>query len=301
MDTVNLQNALFVIGDIAANSVLNPDGAEIGKAEHPVQRKWRRLRNRLPNLFIHGEYRRAEVARWLNDAGYMTVCGNSNGEFTEERVTPKIEQRVRDWAYIVSWGLATFEPSAVSMVRKRFDQYHNARRRGHIAPSTASLFSDLGAADSDIRVWEEFLVGMVTTDTIPARFALHHAGRPEISIAPESPMHAIVLTIFVDRVLTKRKLTRCKQCGREFVGRTKGQMFCPPTGYGLSHQSLWKTRFRRAKVKAVKKAHETAGKKWDRVASRATAILRKQYPEEPMDKLRISPQWAKQEIVKGAQ
>lgn len=300
MDTVNLQNVLLEIEPIRRCFILEADGSEGGTSEGPARGNWRKLRGSLPNLFLTDDYNREEIAHWLNEAGYVAALRKGFGPFTAELVTEQVEKRVYHWAYLISWSWASFRRDSLRPLIRRVDRYRGARDKGYIAPTTR-LFRDLGTDETlNFREWEPFLKGLATSESIPGRLALHEDGRPVMAITPDSPMHAIVLTIFLDRVLTRRKLSQCKWCRHKFVARTQGQMFCPPTKRGASHQSLWKTRFRRDKVKATREAMKKVGKNWKKVAALASKKMKASYPKEPRSKLLVTSEWAKNEMMKGA-
>lgn len=249
---------------------------------------------------------RSDQGDWLRDAGYLIRDNAGDHSPTADLITDEIEGWLFEWSVLIGWGMDTFDPRSAPQQKKRFAQYlaraREARRNNLPAPQTETLFEDLGGAPEypNIELWEEFLLGMGTVQPLRSTFSMHSSGQPIIEIAAISPMHAISLTVFIDRVFTQRELGQCKWCGQMFTKHGYNQMFCPQILGRVSHQSLWKTKFRRDKVKAIRAATEEKGKKWNKVAAVATATMKAGYPEEPAAKVLVTAQWARNEMTKGA-
>jgi hypothetical protein len=302
---LNLENVQLVIKGPPEHRVLNKHGRDSGDYGHPTNRKWRTLRSQLCKLFDTEQIDKGKIAQWLNDAGYLARSSAQNVPFTENLVTRDILYRVFEWGFITNWAMSTIDPISAPRFRRRLGKYlqnmRKALKNQFAAPDSEGLFEDLDNAPSlDIHLWEMFLMGFGAEHPRPANLSLGPSARPVLEIAAESPIHAIMLTVFMDRVFTKKTFSRCKWCHRRFPARNENQMFCSAPEYGTRHQSLWKTKFRREKVKAVKQATQKAGQNWTRVARIASEIVHKKYPQEPVDKVKIAPEWAKAEFMKGA-
>lgn len=305
-NALTLTNVLLVVKSPEARSILGSGGEDLGQSEGVIENDWRTLRDRLIPIFLKENPARSDEADWLRDAGYLIRTKNGDYSPTPDLITDEIEGWLFHWSVLIGWGMDTFDPRSAPQQKKRFAQYLRrmceARRHGLPAPETETLFEDLGGAPEypKIELWEEFLSGMGTVQPLRSTFSMHSSTQPVIEIVAGSPMHAVSLTVFIDRVFTQRELGRCKWCGQMFTKHGHNQMFCPPILGRVSHQSLWKTRFRRDKVKATREVMAETRKNWNKVAALATTKMKASYPKEPTDKLVITAQWAKNEMMKGA-
>src|SRR5581483_9681423 len=297
-NSLNVPNALLQITGPSAWCALGKDGQRLGLVprwgvDHP--RDWRMLRQRLMNLGFEKAIAPtpAALAKWLDDAGYILQDGHCNRHFTSDdfRVAGTglnpIVSWLFEWAVVVTWGMGpAFGPQAAKRQVKRFRQYQ--RRTALYAPmeqphtqrpdALAMLYEDLGGAPEylDIRTWDEFFsVGAIEHSR--AKFRLNSSMRPIVEMEALSPMHAIVLTVYIDRLFTKREMGTCKLCKQKFERRFRNQLFCSAPPQGISHQTLWKTRLRRAKVRLIRAARERAPRAndWVWIAKAAQRDLKK--------------------------
>jgi hypothetical protein len=196
---------------------------------------------------------------------------------------------------------AACHPLHATSQLKEFRRYRAQAWGGQPPLSAEYIFKQLdspsfyGKVVSDMSVWDAFFP---LKRSMQAMLRFDPRGRPIVEIQPESPMEATAITIFVDRLFTNRATGVCKECKRTFVKRTRNQMFCPaPPGKGTSHQSLWKTKFTRAKIRFLKEASEETPGNWSRIVRIAEQRLRKEYSKEKdKELLTITVEWAKKQL-----
>jgi hypothetical protein len=294
---LNLRNAQLVVTGAASPRMLCPDGTEKTFQGPPVNGDWRKLLNRLIDGDLQGDSE--GIACWLKDSGYVTEDGLP---FTESAVTVAVRSWFFERAVAATFGMEELDPLHATSQLNRFRQYQDSAReklaRGEPPPSTKKLFRQLrapslyGEVVSDMSVWDAFFEGRLL-----AWFRVDSQGRPIVEVRPASPMQAIAMTILMDRVFTDRETGVCKLCHTTFIKRTRNQMFCPWPGSGTSHQSLWKTKFTRAKIRFLKEASEETPGNWSRIVRIAQQRLRKDYSKEKDKKLLTIPvEWAKKQL-----
>jgi hypothetical protein len=309
MDTgLTMKNALLVVHGPSGYCLLDGNGGEIGQraTRRSPNPDWRNLLNRVSNAVDLWEkdpvYDKPAVAHWLNDAGYRTADGK---KFTSRKVTEDILGWLFERQVIFTWGMGALTPSTTQRYIRRYQRYgDNVRnsiermrrayrtrlgvepsRLGHPKKEDKELFQALGNAPEglDIPIWETFLVSMGALRNLRTKFRVDDRARFVVDVETESPMHALTLTLFIDRVFNKRNTRTCKECGDEFVPLRRTQQFCERRP---SHEKRWTTRFNAHKKAAVRRAEEHGGTPAE-IARKAQLIFRKEYPNEQRERTAI--------------
>jgi hypothetical protein len=269
----------------------------------PIPNNWRKRRLELMRLNVEN---RDDVARWLNTVGYAAETegrheyGLADKLFTPPTVTDQIVRWLYEWKQVVTWAMTSFTPLAarrkIRQLRAHKSEESKAvsRRAVHYAahpeipedkivlfPSkfTEQLMQTLRAPRHLNSFTVTEFLGGVFGQTTRATFDVDDGGRPILQIGTWTPMQAIVLTVFIDRLFTKQEEGVCKG----------NQKFCELRDGRTSHQSLYKTMLGRAKERAFRESVRL-GRRNENLPSlirTAERQLKKRFPTETQEGLKI--------------
>jgi hypothetical protein len=305
-----------------------------GAIHHRLQhRDWRGLRNDLVELDCKVP---TKIAEWLNRAGYVPMR-LATSRWSPEDIVEEIVDWVRvrrdifafllslerdDFRFLVTL-LASYNEEVsrtleVAFKSKEFKSIHpeqiadefshwEADRKLKEQLRLLKSGTDTGIRNLDLETLSK-LVGHYRT--FNCYFAYEAQGDPFIGISATDPMDAILLTIQIDRNFSARRLVDCRNRKSNICKQKRFQQDRASAKFCSDRcRTYYKTNLRREKIRQLNRFNA----KWTRLSAekkkgqrrldwiryQAEHELRKLYPEEDLNLLKIDREWIELQKLKA--